>query len=64
MDSKLSKAILSQLKINRELAHVTQKQVADDLGCTIQLVSAFENGKTNNAIMLIYYIKKGWCNVC
>lgn len=64
MNSKLSKAVLSQLKINRELAHVTQKQVADDLGCTIQLVSAFEQGRTNNAVMLMYYIEKGWCKIC
>ena len=64
MNTKLSKAVLSQLRTNRKLDNVTQKQVADELGCTVQLVSAFECGKTNNASMLIYYIKKGWCKIC
>ena len=61
MNTKLSKAVLYQLKTNRKLSNVTQKQVADELGCTIQLVSAFEQGRTNNAVMLMYYIEKGWC---
>ena len=38
MNNKLSKAVLYQLKNNRKLSNVTQKQVADELGSTIQLV--------------------------
>lgn len=37
----------------------TQLNVAVELDCSIENVSAFENGRNNNMSMLIWYLKNG-----
>lgn len=37
----------------------TQKDVAKETGYTVQSISAFENGRTNNAEIFSWYIEKG-----
>ncbi len=37
----------------------TQKDVAEDTGYTIQSISAFENGRTNNAEIFSWYLEQG-----
>ena len=44
----------------RKKAKVKQSQVAKELGYSLENISAFENGRNNNAEILLYYIKKGW----
>lgn len=46
--------------IMRKKAKVKQSQVARELGYSLENISAFENGRNNNAEILLYYIKKGW----
>lgn len=37
----------------------TQKDVAHDVGCTAQNVSAFETGKINSLSIFVWYILQG-----
>lgn len=37
----------------------TQRDVAEDLCYTSENISAFENGRNDNAIILLWYIKNG-----
>ena len=37
----------------------SQKQIADDLGLSPETISAFEHGRTNNAVILSWYIEHG-----
>lgn len=46
-------------KYLRENLGITQKEVAKELGCSPELISAFEHGRTNNAIILMWYVKRG-----
>lgn len=50
-------------KENRIKSGITRNQIAKDLGCSITLIQRFEMGVTDNCIILIYYIKKGFYNV-
>lgn len=45
-------------EFRRELGY-TQNQVAQELGCSAENVSAFENGRNDNATILCWYIGKG-----
>ena len=45
---------------NRRQAKVKQSEVAKELGYSLENISAFENGRNNNAEILLYYIKRGW----
>lgn len=36
-----------------------QSDVADEIGYSKESVSAFENGRNNNAVILMYYINHG-----
>lgn len=38
----------------------TQKQIADSLGVSVETISAFEHGRTNNARVLSWYIEHGF----
>lgn len=37
----------------------TQKEVADDLGCTVCNISAFENGRNRSGQLLWWYLENG-----
>lgn len=43
-----------RLKLNK-----TQKDVATELGCSVENISSFENGRNNNCRILIWYLSKG-----
>lgn len=43
----------------RESINLYQYDVARDLGCSKENVSAFERGKNNNASILLWYIAQG-----
>ena len=43
----------------RESINLYQYDVAKDVGCSKENVSAFERGKNNNASILLWYIAKG-----
>ena len=36
-----------------------QSQVAQEVGCSKENVSAFENGRNDSAIIFLWYIRKG-----
>ena len=38
---------------------LSQEEVAQELGCSNQNISMFENGRNNNAIVLLWYILHG-----
>lgn len=38
---------------------LTQKAVAVEIGVSKELISAFENGRANNAYILLWYLEKG-----
>lgn len=38
----------------------TQKQIAEELGVSVETISAFEHGRTNNAVVLSWYIEHGF----
>lgn len=38
----------------------TQKTIADLLGCSIENISAFENGRNDSAYILLMYINLGF----
>lgn len=37
----------------------TQKDVADELGCSMENISAFENARNNSGKIWLWYISKG-----
>lgn len=39
---------------------LTQKDIADSTGYTVQAVSAFERGMLNNGLILAGYCRKGY----
>ena len=39
--------------------HMTQRYVANEVGYCPQTISAFEHGKVNNAILLLWYLDHG-----
>lgn len=43
-------------RINRG---ITQQQIANNIGCSIETISSFENNRNNNALILIWYIEHG-----
>ena len=45
-------------RIRREL-HMTQAQVGNAVGYTAKTISAFENGRVNNAFVLLWYLEHG-----
>ena len=40
----------------------TQKQIAEALGLSPETISAFEHGRTNNALILLWYVEHGFKN--
>ena len=57
-DTKL-KEIGQKCKEFRKNIGVSQRDVARDLCYTSENISAFENGRNDNAIILLWYIKNG-----
>lgn len=43
----------------REKIGYTQRQVADELGYSVENISAFENGRNSNMHIFSWYLKKG-----
>ena len=39
---------------------VTQKEIARDIDCGQENVSAFENGRNRNCVILLWYVNKGF----
>lgn len=37
----------------------SQQDAADEIGCSREAVSKFERGRYNNAVIFLWYIKKG-----
>lgn len=54
--NKLSNDFLYCCKLIREDAGYTQAQVADEVGCTPQNISLFENGYNDSAVILKWYM--------
>lgn len=44
----------------REYLGVTQKEVADEIDYSVEAISAFENGRTNNLIIFMWYYDNGF----
>lgn len=57
-DTKL-KEIGQKCKEFRKKIKASQRDVARDLHYTSENISAFENGRNDNAIILLWYIKNG-----
>lgn len=38
---------------------ISQKEMADITGCTQSTISKFEQGKLNNALFMVFYLKLG-----
>lgn len=53
------KLIGCECKRLRRSLNITQQMVADETGYTSKSISAFENGRVNNALILLWYIKHG-----
>lgn len=43
----------------RKTIDVKQLEIASDLNVSVETISAFENGRTNNARVLMWYIEHG-----
>ena len=43
----------------RKAIDVKQSEIASDLNVSVETISAFENGRTNNARVLMWYIEHG-----
>ena len=43
----------------KDVLHITQEQVAEELDYSQENISAFENGRNANANILFWYLKKG-----
>ena len=55
------KALGAACKEFREFdLELTQAQVAEQIGCSKENVSAFECGRNNNARILLWYIEQGF----
>lgn len=39
--------------------HMTQLQVAEKVGYGVKTISAFEHGRVNNALLLLWYLEHG-----
>ena len=43
----------------RKTIDVKQSEIASDLNVSVETISAFENGRTNNERVLMWYIEHG-----
>lgn len=43
----------------RKENNIKQSDIASDLDVSVETISAFENGRTNNARVLMWYIEHG-----
>ena len=57
-DVKL-KEIGQKCKEFRKKIKASQRDVANDLCYTAENISAFENGRNDNAIILLWYVRNG-----
>ena len=48
-----------QCKRLRRILDIKQTQVAIETGYSVKTISAFENGRINNALILLWYINHG-----
>lgn len=53
------KTIGHECKRLRRSLNITQDVVAKETGYTSKSISAFENGRVNNALILLWYIRHG-----
>lgn len=53
------KAVGVQCKRLRRTLDIKQTQVAIETGYSLKTISAFENGRTNNALILLWYLNHG-----
>ena len=53
------KQIGTACKLRRKALGLTQYAVAVETGYSIKTISAFETGRTNNAILLVWYMNHG-----
>lgn len=53
------KQIASRCKQFRQSLGITQSSIAKDLKMGVANISAFENGKNNNAVIYNWYIERG-----
>ena len=44
----------------RKQNKILQSEIAEELGVSIETISAFEHGRTNNAVVLSWYIEHGF----
>ena len=49
-------------EFRKDILHITQEQVAEELDYSQENISAFENGRNANANILFWYLKKGLLN--
>ena len=43
----------------RKQNKILQSEIAEELGVSTETISAFEHGRTNNAVVLSWYIRHG-----
>lgn len=46
-------------RVIREKMGLLQKDVAQEIGCSKENISAFETGRNNNALILFWYVEHG-----
>ena len=46
-------------EFRRKRLGITQKEVARENGYSVENVSSFENGRTNNALLFVWYFLNG-----
>lgn len=63
MDKQYKQKLLNKISYNCQSYRMehgyTQADVAKDLGCSIENVSAFENSRNDNFLNFLWYICKG-----
>lgn len=46
-------------RVTREKLGYLQRDVAQEVGCSKENISAFETGRNNNALILFWYVEHG-----
>ena len=60
MDRDKLKLLGEQCRNWRLECGYTQQQIADALNVSPETISAYEHGRTNNALILLWYIEHGF----
>ena len=61
MKAEVTQKIIGSIckEFRRKKLGITQKEVAKENGYSVENVSSFENGRTNNALLFVWYFLNG-----